>query len=170
VASFFHYLDSRDVHHPFNCDLLGEYSISQYVTLGYDVAAIPLVNSIANHYMRPAHAALLFNDTAKLHKYCDTAIYHHFPIFQLFPSEKDGLVFRCNFRSLSFWFEFQIPSEQPIIFFNTNSKYLSVHNNNLMISVGNREFPLGCSRFNWYLVSLPCEQAAIVVVNGERRI
>jgi hypothetical protein len=123
MASLFHHLDFCDVGDPFNCYLLGEYSISQYATLGYDVASIPLINSIANRYVRPAHAALLLNDTAKLHKYCNTAIYDHFPIFQLFPSEKNGLVFRYNFRSLSFWFKFQISSEQPIIFFNTNSTY-----------------------------------------------
>jgi hypothetical protein len=94
VAFLFHDLDSRDVHDPFNCDLLGKYSISQYAALGYDVAAIPLINSIANRYVSPAHVALLLKATANLHKYCGTAMCDHFPIFQLFPSKKDGLVFR----------------------------------------------------------------------------
>jgi hypothetical protein len=51
VVSLFH---DRDVHDPFNCFLLGKSSISQYVTVGSDVASIPLINSIASRYVRPA--------------------------------------------------------------------------------------------------------------------
>jgi hypothetical protein len=92
-----------------------------------------------------------------------------FPIFQLLPSENDGLAFRCNFGSLSLWFKFQIPSEQPIIFFNTNSTDFSAHNNDRITGVGNREFPLGRSPFQWHSVPLRCERAAIVV-NGDARV
>jgi hypothetical protein len=126
--------------------------VRQRLRLGCAITSIPQITAIANRFLRARDAALLLADARALAPFCDTSAYDHFPVFQLSPGPHE-LLFGLAFRSLSFWFKFEVASDAQLSFFRTNGAELSVRGDLLRMVVGGLEFRAAFAPGRWHRVS-----------------
>jgi len=155
---------------PYNSWVLGKYYVEGFLASHQEIFSCPMIDQICNRYIEPQFISLLMQKPYMLEPFCNVLL-DHFPLFQFFPGH-GSLRIDQSFVGVSFWFKFSSSNQASSDFFESDSIYITMSGEDLIISSGLIENTIHISPTNWNFLSIQIESNLIstdikVVINTD---